>query len=60
MYLQTLVCAYVTVKRQGVVDKMFLKFRDSPKGDSKHSVPALFLAVTDVLDLPHKLGRKTL
>jgi hypothetical protein len=60
MYLQTLVCTYVTIKQQGVVDKLFLKFRDSPKRDSKHPVPALFLEVTDMLDLSHKLGRKIL
>jgi hypothetical protein len=58
MYLQTLVCTYVTIKQQGVVDKLFLKFRDNPKRDSKHSVPALFLAVTDMLDL--SVGRKIL
>jgi len=57
MYLQT-VCTYIKIKRQGVVDKLFLKFRDSPKSDSKHSFPALSLAVTDIFDLSHKLGRK--
>jgi len=58
MYLQTLVCTHIKIKRQGVVDKLFLKFRDSPKRYSKHSVPSLSLAVRVMLDLSHKLGRK--
>lgn len=58
MHLQTLVCTYIKIKRQGVVDKLFLKFRDSLKCDSKHSVRTLSLAMTDTLDLSHKLGRK--
>ena len=53
-------CVFITIKRQGVVDKLILKFRDSPKRDSKYSAPPLFLAVTHMLNLSYVLGLKIL